>query len=126
MPGKVVDASAWAAVGFLEIEGEEVVQRLQGFDLHAPRLIEYEITSTAWKKVRQSPRLKDAIVDQWRALRRVPLRLHDVDQDAALDLALETGLAAYDAAYLWLAESLGYELVTLDGPLQRAIRERRR
>ncbi len=34
-----------------------------------------------------------------------------------VDLALESGLSAYDASYLWLALHLDAELITLDGRL---------
>jgi predicted nucleic acid-binding protein len=37
-----------------------------------------------------------------------------------LDLALETGLSAYDASYLLVAQILGAELVTLDAELATA------
>ena len=39
-----------------------------------------------------------------------------------LSLALETGLTAYDASYLWVAKSLGCELLTFDEQLARAAR----
>ena len=44
--------------------------------------------------------------------------------DALLSLALETGLSAYDAAYLELAERLGLPLATVDGKLAAAARAR--
>jgi predicted nucleic acid-binding protein len=43
-----------------------------------------------------------------------------VDHDKIVELALETGLTAYDASYLWLARHLGAELVTLDKALETA------
>jgi predicted nucleic acid-binding protein len=43
-----------------------------------------------------------------------------VDHDQTAGLALETGLTAYDASYLWLARRLGAELVTLDKALDAA------
>jgi hypothetical protein len=39
--------------------------------------------------------------------------------DAAL-IAIDTGLSVYDASYLWLAASLGADLVTLDARLAGA------
>ncbi len=43
-----------------------------------------------------------------------------MDHDGALELALTTGLTAYDASYLWLTRQLGAELVTLDKQLATA------
>ena len=43
-----------------------------------------------------------------------------VDHRNALVLAEQTGLTAYDASYLWLAEALDAELVTLDRALAAA------
>lgn len=40
-----------------------------------------------------------------------------VDADAVVELALSTGLTAYDASYLWLARRFGADLVTLDKAL---------
>jgi predicted nucleic acid-binding protein len=44
----------------------------------------------------------------------------EVDQTAVSNLALETGLTAYDASYLWLANRLGASIVTLDKQLAKA------
>jgi predicted nucleic acid-binding protein len=43
-----------------------------------------------------------------------------VDYDGVLALAATTGLTAYDASYLWLAERLGATLITLDRQLAKA------
>jgi predicted nucleic acid-binding protein len=43
-----------------------------------------------------------------------------VDHGQALALAETSGLTAYDASYLWLAQRLGGELVTLDRQLAAA------
>jgi predicted nucleic acid-binding protein len=46
------------------------------------------------------------------------LRRVEVDQEATLRLALETGLTTYDVSYLVLARSLGAPLVTFDERLR--------
>ena len=43
-----------------------------------------------------------------------------VDHLAVLPLAEQCALTSYDASYLWLAQRLGGELITLDGRLGRA------
>ena len=45
-----------------------------------------------------------------------------IDFAAAIDLAERTKLSLYDASYLWLAQALDAELVTLDDKLTRANR----
>ncbi len=44
----------------------------------------------------------------------------EIDHAAALVLAEQTRLTGYDASYLWLAQRLNAELVTLDRQLARA------
>jgi predicted nucleic acid-binding protein len=44
---------------------------------------------------------------------------HGVDIADVVLLAQTLGISAYDARYLWLAGSLGADLVTLDKPLAR-------
>ena len=51
----VVDASALAAVVFLEPEAKDVLPRLQDRTLVAPHLCAYEVTNTASKKLRAHP-----------------------------------------------------------------------
>lgn len=48
------------------------------------------------------------------------VRRMDVLHDEVILLAEETGLTAYDAAYLWLARALDAELVSLDAKVLRA------
>lgn len=47
-----------------------------------------------------------------------------VEHEAMLLLAKRTGLTAYDASYLWLAQQLDAELITLDRQLEAAARPR--
>lgn len=119
----VVDASALAALVFQEPEGDAVRQRLDGAAVFAPELLRFELANTAWKKIRRQP------ADAAKVLTALSLVLddkssliwQDVDARDVVLLAHATGTTAYDASYLWLAASLGADLVTLDTRLARAV-----
>lgn len=121
----VVDASAIAAVVFGEPDGPTVAAHVEGESLVAPSLLDYELANIAWKKLRRHPERTTEIlastsrVDGLR-ITRVPVPVADI-----VALAMETGLTAYDAAYLWLAQSKDAELVTLDNQLARINQARR-
>lgn len=53
------------------------------------------------------------------AIRTFTNREHEVVHDAALRVALESGLSAYDAEYVALARELGCTLVTNDARILR-------
>lgn len=118
----VIDASALAAVAFGEPLAGDVVRRLAGRELVAPRLLAYELANTAWRKATKHPAMRGAIrAGLDRALADdFTIVWSDVDAAEVLDLALQEGLTACDASYLWLARRLGAELVTLDAELSAA------
>jgi predicted nucleic acid-binding protein len=120
MAVKVVDASALAALLFGETEGEAVAHRLGDAHLVAPNLIGYELANVCLIKTRRHPEQGPALMAAFAFRHRLVLEEVAVDHDATLDLAVRTGLTAYDASYLWLARQLGAELVTLDRQLERA------
>jgi predicted nucleic acid-binding protein len=117
---KVVDASALAAVVFAEPEAEAIAERLTGVRLAAPSLLDYELANVCLSKIRRQPSQREALREAFRLAQRLKVETVAVDHTAMLDLAEATGLTAYDASYLWLARSLGAELVTLDRKLAAA------
>jgi predicted nucleic acid-binding protein len=117
---KVVDASAIVALLFDEPTREEVVARLVGASLLAPSLIRFEVASACLKKIQRAPRERQKLLNSFSLLDELPIWLEPVDLADAIDLARQTRLSLYDASYLWLARSLGVELVTLDDKLARA------
>ena len=52
---RVVDASALAAVLLVEPEAPQVIARLEGCELVAPALIEFEIGNVCWKRAQREP-----------------------------------------------------------------------
>jgi predicted nucleic acid-binding protein len=117
---KIVDASALGALLFGEPAADTVADRLRGSRLVAPTLLGYELTSICLNKIRGNP---EAHADFFAALAvwdQMGIEIVATDHLAILLLAERCGLTAYDASYLWLAQRLNAELVTLDRPLGRA------
>ena len=113
----VVDASALAAVIFLEPEAPRVVEALSQERWHAPGLLPFELTNIARTKSRQTRRNAALIEEALQDMLAQPISYDPVDFSAVLKLAVDTGLSAYDASYLWLSRHLGAPLVTLDRKL---------
>ena len=92
--------------------------------MYAPWLLRFELANTAWKKIERDP--ADIAGEIIAALAialddRSGLIWRDVDPADTVLLAQATGMTAYDASYLWLAASLGADLVTLDDRLAKAL-----
>jgi predicted nucleic acid-binding protein len=122
MPTSVVDASALAAVMFAEPDAAQVVALLGHDDLVAPSLLWHEVANVCIKKIRAHPTERDRILAALRMAANLEIHLLEVDHGGVVELADESGLTAYDAAYLWMAHHLGARLVTLDRRLADAWR----
>ena len=123
MPARVVDASALAAVLFGEPEGGRVAKALGKGPLFAPTLLRYEVGSVCLKKVRRHPARRADLLAALDLFTRMDLREVEVPPVETAELAERAGLTIYDAAYLWLARSIGAALVTLDEGLESAARD---
>lgn len=118
----VVDASAAGAMLFEEPEGTTIRAHIRGETLLAPHLIDYELANACAKRIRKQPGDALKLLIMLQGLDHVSLRRVEVPPDDAARLAIQTGLSAYDASYLWLAIDRDAELVTLDRELAKADR----
>jgi len=114
-----VDASAVAAVLFMEPEGKAVLPRLSG-RLIAPLLLPFELANVCRQKMRRQPSLSAAWLERFRALPALAIDFLPADFDSLPELAAHYDLSGYDAAYLQLALAHHAPLVTLDARLARA------
>jgi len=121
----VVDASALAAVAFGEADGPTIAAHLQDETLVAPTLLDYELASVAWKKIRNHPHKARKILIALERVSTLPIERVPAPITEVVALAFEAGVTTYDAAYLWLASSRDAELVTLDEKLARVNQQRR-
>jgi len=123
MAAIVADSSAIAAVLFEEPDSEPTASRLDRAErIVAPALLAFELANVCWKKIRRHPEQAAWFRERFRRLDALPVEFAEVNHLAVIDLAVETRLTPYDASYLWLARTLGAELLTLDTPLAAAAR----
>jgi predicted nucleic acid-binding protein len=116
----VVDASAVGALLFGEPGQDAMAARLRGCELHAPPLLAFEIANIAVKKVRRRELVELLALAAVAVFEALPLTITDVTAESCARTALQTGLSAYDAAYLVLARELRMPLVTLDAKMRKA------
>ena len=110
----VADASAFLSVVLNEAGRDWILERTAGCGLVAPEVLPYEV-GNALVAVRRRRRLADAAVLQALASsRQIPVRLVTVSVPAAVRIALEHGVYAYDAYYLQCCVENRLPLLSLD------------
>lgn len=126
MPVKVVDASALGAIAFGEPQAEAIAKTLSGSFLVAPLLLWFELLSICLKKIRKQPDQKERLLEAFQLAQRLPIEMTAVNHKEVIKLADENNLTTYDTNYLWLAQKLDGDLVTLDHKLLAASKKIRR
>ena len=125
----VVDASVGIKLFLVESHSEQAHWLFDGLTadppaiLTVPDLFFIECANILWKYSRRFGRsLEDSQADL-ADLGRLALRVVSTADlmEAALTLAAQTGLTAYDACYAALARRLNLPLVTTDEPLAKAV-----
>ena len=124
----MVDASVLTEVLLQTASAEPIRSRLYkpGETLHAPHLIEVEVTQAirglVFHQEAGEPRGRLALEE----LARAPLRLYPHTQLLPRIWQLRSNMSAYDATYVALAEALDIPLLTRDERLARAPNHRAR
>lgn len=117
----VVDASALCALAFDEPDAPAVMQALEGHSLVAPTLLFYEVGNVCWTKCRSNPASAPGLRKALTSILQFDIRLLEIEPMPVLAMAERRDITFYDASYLWLADHLRAQLVTLDRRLQRLI-----
>jgi predicted nucleic acid-binding protein len=130
MTAFVLDASVTAA-WLLPDEASDATRRLYAMirrdevEPQAPNLWQWECANIVANGVRRGRIPQAAVEGLWTIIENVRhrLELHELappQHKASMGIALDLGLSAYDAGYLWLARSLALPLATFDKRLQEA------
>lgn len=91
-------------------------------DIHAPALLPYEVANGLTRLVAGGLFPSERTSEAWQTILSLPITHHPLMSggDRVVEVALDMRrLGAYDAAYIVLAQQLGAELWTFDGPLAR-------
>ena len=130
MTAFVLDASVTAA-WLLPDEASEHTRRLYSrirrdeVEPQAPNLWQWECANILANGVRRGRIPFSAVEGLWSVLEAIRHRvdLHELapaQHKASLGVAMDAGLSAYDASYVWLARSLNLPLLTFDRKLMDA------
>jgi predicted nucleic acid-binding protein len=122
----VVDANLLVALVSGDPRGNTVLQYFTNWlsnnvEFHAPVLARYETANALTRLIVGGAFPADKVEDAWNNISVLPIAYHDlVNVKRVVEIALALNRQnAYDAAYIALAEDIGAELWTLDGPLYR-------
>jgi len=114
VPVVVVDTSVVLAVLLNEPTRGAILGRTRGQRLLVAGSLEWEIGNALVALVRRQLATGADIARIWRSFTKIPLTIGDCDIPAALSLAVESGLYAYDAFVIETARAATVPLLTLD------------
>ena len=114
----VADTNVFIAVALDEPEKTNLIRITSGCDLIAPEVLPFEIGNalTAWMRNRLLDR--DEILAAWTAVQAIPVKLRALEIEAALRIASQLEIYAYDAYVIECALASRSPLLTLDRRLK--------
>ncbi len=112
--GVLVDANIYLAVILDEPEKKSIVELTQNSELVSPLVLPYEIGNALSAMFKRDRLTKVQVVDCFDIYNTIPVRLVDVDIKAALQIASDFSIYAYDAYYLEIATRFKFNLLSLD------------
>ena len=102
------------AVALNEPEKDMIIRLTEGYDLVAPEVLPFEIGNALTTMMKKNALKTDEVVFAWDMVQHIPVELRRIDIRAALNIATECNIYAYDAYFLECALNLRSPLLTLD------------
>ena len=107
-------------MGLLELEEAKLITVTDGAELLAPESLHWELGNALAAQLRRGRLEADLVPVLLRAYRQIPIQFVEVSIEAALELAGDLGIHAYDAYMIACATKYRCPLLTLDRGLMRA------
>jgi len=121
----VVDASVLIAVITNEEEKKKLVAMTNEAELIAPLSVHWEVGNAFSSLLKRKRVTIDEALQAIEIYLQIPVRFVEVELTESLELADELGLYAYDAYLLRCAAKYRLPLLTLDGRLAQAVKEKK-
>ena len=115
----VADTNIFLAIALNEPERARIVEVTSGVTVVSPEVLPYEIGNALSAMIKRRQVSKSEALAAESAANLIPGRLVRIEIQAALQLAIEHGIYAYDAYFLHCAKSLSSPLLTLDKGMKR-------
>jgi predicted nucleic acid-binding protein len=119
----VADTNTFIAVALNEPEKDMIIRLTEGHDLIAPEVLPFEIGSALTAMAKRNALEADEVVLAWDMVQHIPVDLRQIDIRAALDIATQYNIYAYDAYFLECALSFRSPLLTLDRQMKEIAQE---
>lgn len=119
----VADTNIFLAVVLNEPEKGHIMEATSEAVLNAPEILPYEIGNALSAMVKRRRISKAEALAAEKAASLIPVRLISIDVHAALELAIENNIYAYDAYFLHCAKSLAQPLMSLDKTIKQVARD---
>lgn len=110
----VADTNTFIAVALNEPEKDMIIRLTEGYDLIAPEVLPFEIGNALTAMMKRNALEAEEVILAWDMVQYIQVDLRRIDIRAALNIATQYNIYAYDAYFLECALNLRSPLLTLD------------
>jgi predicted nucleic acid-binding protein len=119
----VADTNTFIAVALNEPEKDMIIRLAKGCDLVAPEVLPFEVGNALTAMMKRNALNADEVISAWDMVQNIPVDLRRIDIRAAIKIAIQYNIYAYDAYFLECALNLRSPLLTLDRLMKKIARE---
>jgi predicted nucleic acid-binding protein len=102
----VADTNTFIAVALNEPEKDMIIRLTEGHDLVSPEVLPFEIGNALTAMLKRGALKADEVIFAWEMVQHIPVDLRRIGVEAALKLATQYNIYAYDAYFLECALKL--------------------